>query len=120
MIGVSVYGKSLVTILACALVLAMIAIPLILRKIPRNGTYGFRTAKTLSSDEIWYDVNAYFGRAFLIANVTTVVLMILLYQFQQDLPLDYFMKLSIATLVAPSILAVIMTFLHIRSISKKP
>ena len=60
----SVYFKSFVTILACASLFALMAIPLILRKIPRNGAYGFRTPKTLSNDELWYKANAYFGRAF--------------------------------------------------------
>jgi hypothetical protein len=94
------------------------AIPLILRKIPRNGLYGFRTRKSLSSDKIWYDVNTYFGRAFLIANFATVIAMIFLYNLQQQLPPEYFMKCSIATLVVPSIIAVIFTFLYQYAISK--
>ena len=119
MSGASVHFKSLVTILACALIFILIAIPLIFRKLPRNGLYGFRTRKTLSSDEIWYDANAYFGRAFLIANCATVITMFILYDFQQQLTLEYFMKLSIATLVAPSVVAVIMTLLHVRAGNNK-
>jgi hypothetical protein len=32
-------------------------IPLVQRKIGRNGIYGFRTRKTLASDKAWYAVN---------------------------------------------------------------
>jgi hypothetical protein len=95
------------------------AIPLILRKVSRNCAYGFRTSKTLSSDEIWYDANAYFGRAFFIANFVTAILMLILYNHQQDFSLEHFIKLSIATLVAPSVVAVLLTFSHIHSHSNK-
>lgn len=44
------------------LLLIGLAIPLILRRIPRNLLYGFRTPRTLSSDRVWYPANAYAGR----------------------------------------------------------
>jgi hypothetical protein len=56
--------KALVTILICNAIFVMIAIPLILRKVPRNIIYGFRTRATLSGDFIWYEANAYFGKLF--------------------------------------------------------
>jgi uncharacterized membrane protein YjgN (DUF898 family) len=34
-----------------------VCIPLVQRKIGRNGFYGFRTRKTLASDKAWYAVN---------------------------------------------------------------
>jgi uncharacterized membrane protein len=105
--------------LSCAALFALIAIPLILRKIPRNVVYGFRTPKTLSSDEIWYDANAYFGRAFFIASITTAILMLILYNYSQDFPQKHFIKLSLVALAAPSIIAVLLTFRHIRSLSNK-
>ena len=117
--GSSVYFKSLVTILATATLFALIAIPLILRKIPRNGAYGFRTPRTLSNDGIWYDANAYFGRGLFTANIATAIFMIILYNYQQQFTLEYFIKLSIATLVAPPIVAVLFTFRHIHSFSNK-
>ncbi len=45
----------------------VLAIPLILQKIPRNGLYGLRTAFTMSSDEIWYQANKISGVALLCA-----------------------------------------------------
>lgn len=58
----SVYEKGLVTILACNALFALVSLPLVFRKIPRNGFYGYRTRATLSSDFMWYEANAYFGR----------------------------------------------------------
>jgi hypothetical protein len=44
---------------------AGLAIPMILGKLKPNGMYGFRTPKTLSSDDVWYKSNAYMGRLLL-------------------------------------------------------
>ncbi len=52
--------------LACALIAAL-AIPLVLRKVPPNHLYGFRTPRTLASHEVWYPANAFSGKALLVA-----------------------------------------------------
>ena len=63
----------LLLILAPAL-LMLIAIPLILKKIPKNGFYGFRTPKTMTgSDEQWYTVNREGGIAIFIAGSVSLL-----------------------------------------------
>lgn len=49
--------------------LAVISIPLILRKITPNGFYGFRVRKTMEDPEIWYTANEYSGKWLLIASL---------------------------------------------------
>jgi hypothetical protein len=115
----NVYIKSLLTMQAFAAFFILIAIPLIKHKIPRNGLYGFRTKTTLSCDEIWYPANAYFGRSFAIANVVTILAMTVLYLIRDLVPLMYFIRLSLATLVVPSTFAAIMTFRCIHLLKKK-
>jgi uncharacterized membrane protein len=66
---------STLVILFCAsgLLLAGLAIPLILRRIPPNGLYGFRVKATMENPEIWYPVNVFAGKWLLgIGLVTTV------------------------------------------------
>ena len=41
--------------------IALISLPLVFGWIPRQGFYGARTAKTLSSDDIWYPANRFAG-----------------------------------------------------------
>ena len=54
--------------------LRVIAIPLILKKVPRNGFYGFRTPKTMAgSDEQWYRINRQGGIAIFIAGSTSLL-----------------------------------------------
>jgi len=51
---------------------ALVGLPLIARRVPRNIIYGIRTPLAFSSDENWYRVNAIGGRFFLRAGLATI------------------------------------------------
>ena len=55
------------------LALIALCVPLILRKVPRNRFYGFRTARTLSSDAVWYPANRIAGTALVWAGLIWLV-----------------------------------------------
>jgi uncharacterized membrane protein len=57
----------------------VLGVPLALGRIPPNSTYGFRTAKTLSSSEVWYAANRVQGIDLCIAGVMIVLLTVALY-----------------------------------------
>jgi uncharacterized membrane protein len=65
-------------LIASCVMFALISIPLILRLVPPNGIYGFRTGSTLSSPAIWYPANAFMGWTLLLAAVVSATLMVLL------------------------------------------
>lgn len=44
------------------LVFAIVALPLLLRRVPMNHLYGIRVADAFRSEACWFDVNAYGGR----------------------------------------------------------
>jgi hypothetical protein len=48
-------------LLAVAMLIVGMAVPLILGRVKRNRWYGFRTPTTLSSDHIWYPANRALG-----------------------------------------------------------
>src|SRR2546423_6630531 len=56
--------------------IAIVSIPLILKLVPRNPFYGFRTRSTLASDEIWFRANYFAGWALLIAAGVSAALLI--------------------------------------------
>jgi hypothetical protein len=65
-------------LIASCVLLMIISIPLILRVVPPNGMYGFRTASTQSNSAIWYPANAFMGSAlFVAAAISAVVLLTL-------------------------------------------
>jgi hypothetical protein len=100
--------RSLVTVLAVDLVIALVSIPLILRKIPRNAAYGVRTRATMSSDAVWYDANAFGGRALLLSSIASALLMIW-FAGIEGLAARTVMNGSIAILAGPPLLAVVLT-----------
>jgi uncharacterized membrane protein len=60
-------SRRILLILTPTLMMA-VALPLILKKIPKNSFYGFRTPKTMAgSEEQWYRVNREGGIAIFIA-----------------------------------------------------
>jgi SdpI/YhfL family protein len=61
-------------------------VPLALGRIPPNGTYGFRTARTLSSPEIWYAANRVQGIDLCIGGVAIAVLVVALYLAWRSAP----------------------------------
>jgi len=56
----------LITFTAAGLLAACLGLPLMLRRIPPNRFYGFRTPATLRDPEIWYPANAFAGRLLLV------------------------------------------------------
>lgn len=112
----TVYFKGLVTILVVAGCFVLLAIPLILRKVPRNGLYGFRTPKTLRNDEIWYEANSFFGWGMVFASAVSAIAIKVLYSLPELTP-EQFLKSSLVALVAPLVIAVLLTFIRIRNLN---
>ena len=56
-----------VLILIVIVLVAVAAVPLTLRLIPRNPLFGVPTERTLADDKTWFRVNAFAGKAVLIA-----------------------------------------------------
>ena len=54
--------------------LIVLAVPLIVRKVPPNPVYGFRTSKTLSNAGIWYEANAGAGWDMALAGAAMLIL----------------------------------------------
>ena len=61
------------------LLMVVFAVPLIRRKVKPNWLYGFRVPQTMSDPDVWYAVNAHFGRRLLVAGLATTLAALLLY-----------------------------------------
>ncbi len=111
----TVFDKGLITVLAVDALCALVSVPLVFRKVPRNIVYGYRTRATLADDGIWYEANAFFGRWFLLFSALSAGLMFALYRSESLSP-QAFMKTSIAALVAPVLLAAVVTSRFVRTL----
>jgi hypothetical protein len=65
-------------LIASCVIFVVISVPLILKVIPPNGIYGFRTGLTQSSRAIWYPANAFMGWALSVAAIVSAALLSLL------------------------------------------
>jgi SdpI/YhfL family protein len=65
-------------LIASCVLLVIISVPLILRLVPPNGMYGFRTGATRSTPAIWYQANAFSGWALSIAAIVSAAWLIVL------------------------------------------
>lgn len=54
-----------VVLFSMGLLIALVSVPLILRKIPMNHAYGIRLRKAFVSQRNWYELNVYGGRLLL-------------------------------------------------------
>ncbi len=108
MTGFDAYLKSLITIWACDLLFALVALPLVLRKIPRNGAYGFRTPTILDDDFMWYEASAHFGRGLLVSSLVSALAVLVLYNLP-GISAEYFLKSSIVALAVPPLVAAALT-----------
>jgi len=111
----TIFAKGFFTILGFSALLILIAIPLAMRKIPRNVAYGFRTRATMANDEIWFEANAYFGRSLIASSLCGAFLAYLIYLFQ-PFPPAIFLPVSILVLVVPSLIATVATTRYVRTL----
>jgi hypothetical protein len=93
-------------LVAACIVIAAIRVPPILRMVPPNGVYGFRTRVTLSSGDIWYSANAFMGWALLVAAVISGGAVTLL-------PATAKRWVLLATYLAPFLCAVVASFMYL-------
>ena len=107
---------ALTVVIGVAIVTALIALPLALRKVPRNRLYGVRTRRTLADDRVWYATNAYGGRCLIIASVITVGVVLIL--ALTPLPRDLLVPAGLVALVVPSLVAGILAIRYAVRISR--
>ena len=109
----TLYDKGFYTILGVAALLVAVALPLALRRIPRNAVYGYRTRATMADDETWYDANAWFGRILIASSVGGAFVAWAIHLARPFAP-ETFLPVSVALLVAPALVAAIATAIHVR------
>lgn len=110
----NVFDKGLITLLVSNVLFCLIALPLILRKVPPNPVYGYRTRAILSNDTLWYDVNAYFGVRLFVVSILSACLAVAIDAWR-GIPPDIYLTVSIVLLAAPVTVAGLLTTRFVRA-----
>ena len=89
-------GESMNEVTAFTILFALVgllfvglSIPLILERVPPNRFYGFRTKKTLSDPQIWYEANRLSAHDLLIAGIIISASSLLMLVSAQNWQPDY-------------------------------
>jgi uncharacterized membrane protein len=108
-----------VVFIFCGLLFIGLAIPMILRKIPPNPYYGWRTPKAYSSNRIWYQINWYTGRDILVMGVVQVIYNLALLGFRTQVDevfYQMFLPGNLFILIGGTIIMMIRGFLYLRKL----
>ena len=86
------------------ILVALLSIPLVFKKIPRNPLYGYRTEYTMSSDNAWYSTNKAAGAGGVMGGILWLLALVLLPIL--GMPQLYAMLIGLALLIASLAVAV--------------
>ena len=96
-----------------AILVICLAIPLLQEKIKRNNWYGFRTPRTLSSDEIWYPVNKESAKYMIGAGILIMLSGIALFFLKDTIAPNILVIISVVLTMFCLIGAVIKSFMFL-------
>jgi uncharacterized membrane protein len=103
--------------LGLAVLMVGLCIPLILGKVPPNAWYGFRVPKAYASDEHWYRINRYGGKA--LAGWASLLVLTGLVKFampDEAFETAWGVAFIVGPLVVVTIGAVVQTLLYVRTV----
>src|SRR5262245_54348708 len=96
-------------------VLAAISAPMAMRRVPPNPLYGFRTPRTLEDHAVWYEANAFAGRALLGAAFAIAIATAILHeQVSEGAPGP------LVIIMGPMAAAVAVSFLYLANLATRP
>lgn len=99
------------------LLLVILAIPMIMGRVPPNNLYGFRTKKTHSNPEIWYPANTYAGKWLLAWGVLMIVAALLLPWLLPDLTEDNYAALFVTLTLGGLLVVVFISWRYLKNLS---
>ena len=98
---------------AVPLLILLLSIPMILGKVPPNGAYGFRTAKTLSSPDVWYPANRAAGWFMLAAVAVSICFNLALWWTYPEWPLERTVSWMTGGTMIPLSISVLASLIYI-------
>jgi uncharacterized membrane protein len=101
--------------IAVGVVFLALGIPLLRGRISPNPTYGFRTAKTLSDERVWYAVNRVCGKDMVVAGIVVIVASLALFASRGAIATELIPRIMTAVVL----LSVLVVFIHCSSVLRR-
>jgi uncharacterized membrane protein len=109
----------LILFCGASLLFMALGIPLWLRKVGPNYIYGFRVRATLEDPEVWYEANAYAGKALFYGGLITLLFNVALYFFAEGLGKDSYAMLGGGAVMIMVIAMTVLSFIKLNKIFKE-
>lgn len=97
--------------------LAALAIPLWLGKVPPNPIYGVRVPSTLRDPDVWYKTNSHMARGLFATGLITALAALLFY-FVPGMAVDTYAWLCLAAIAVPLTVTIIDGMRYLRRLPK--
>jgi uncharacterized membrane protein len=107
----------LITFVSLGGLCALLAIPLILRRIGPNWLYGLRTTKTMRDSKTWYDANAYAGNCLVVAGIFIASFPVILYLVLPNLHPAAFAIASAAVVLIAVLVTVVQSLRYLNTLA---
>lgn len=99
----------MIIIFSTGILFAILALPLIKRKIKMNNWYGIRIPQTMENERIWYDVNAVMGK-YIFAWGIFISALSLYFTLNPTSPEFLMIYILLGIMIAGSIILVILSY----------
>ena len=96
------------------MIILVVSVPLMLKVVPPNRIYGFRTPRTLANRELWFRVNRFAGFALFSAAGMSTAVFIALPEFASGRSIA-----GLAVFLVPMVIAVVASFAYLRRAEKE-
>ncbi len=107
----------LVLYVAAGVLLAILSIPMMLRRLPPNALYGFRVRQTLADPDLWYKLNEHAGKRLFVSGLAIAVGAIIFY-LVPGLSLDAYALACLGVTLVFLVIGMGQSFLYLRSLTR--
>jgi uncharacterized membrane protein len=100
------------------LLMVVLAIPMIIQKVPPNSWYGVRIKETIDNPDIWYPTNTHIGYLLLIYGIL-VIIMSLLLPFIPGMNPDLYALMMVALLLVGIVIILIRGKRYVKTLTQE-
>lgn len=105
----------LIVYIFVSILFIVLAVPLIQGRIPPNNWYGVRLPQTRNNPDVWYKVNAYFARRWLVLGVVLALAAIIL-AFLPGVNVGVYVAVCNIILIGGLILIIVLSLSYMQSL----